>query len=163
MMLLERLKQNSAIRRQFGVHGRILLRFNDGKQAYIYTLESPWDFNQDEPNGIVGLSCIKDGSYQIQIEESPVHKIKLPFLVNPSNGVQFKQKVNATDRCGHAFCHIIDKDIYSIYGRYILIGADTKYNNQGFYEPVDGYKAYSLLMKYLEESGDKEAKISWLN
>lgn len=162
-MLLERLKQNSAIRRQFGVHGRIRLRFKDGKEAFIYTLESPWDYNHDEPNGIVGLSCIKDGVYQLSIEESPVHKIKLPFLVNPQNGVQLRQKNAATDRCGHAFCHIVDRDIYSIYGRYILIGADTRYNSQGFYEPIEGYKAYTLLMKYLEETGDKEVKITWVN
>lgn len=162
-MLLERLKQNSAIRRQFGVHGRIKLVFKDKKEAYIYTLESPWDYNEDEPNGIVGLSCIKEGVYQLSIEDSPVHKLKLPFLINPKTGVQLRQKSEATDRTGHAFCHIIDGDIYSIYGRYILIGADVRYNNQGFYEPIDGYKAYNLLMKYLEESGDREVKITWIN
>ena len=101
-MLLERMKQNSSIRREFGVHGKITLKFRDGPSKTIFTLESPWDFNQDEKNGIVGLSCINEGGYQIHLEESPLYNIKLPFLVNPSLNVQLRTKVNAIDRCGHA-------------------------------------------------------------
>lgn len=161
-MLLERQKQNIRIRREFGVHGRIILNFKDGTQRTIYTLESPWDFNKDEPNGINGLSCINEGSYKIVLEDSPVHNTKLPFLVGENLGVQLKAKVNATDRTGHALCHINDIDCYHIYGRYILIGSKTQYHNKGLFEPIEGGIAYKWLMQYLEESGDKELVIKWI-
>lgn len=161
-MLLERQKQNPKIKREFGVHGRITLRFKDGSVRHLYTLESPWDFNKDEKNGIVGLTCINEGSYRIVIENSPIHNVPLPFLVNESLNVQLKAKTNAIDRTGHALCHINDIDCYNIYGRYILIGSETKYHNKGLFEPVEGGTAYRLLMKYLEESGDTELVIKWI-
>lgn len=161
-MLLERMKQNSSIRREFGVHGKITLKFKDGSSKTIFTLESPWDFNQDEKNGIVGLSCVNEGSYQIHLEESPLYNIKLPFLVNPSLNVQLRTKVNAIDRCGHALCHINDIDCFSIYGRYILIGSQLRWRSSGFYEPVEGQIAYQNLMSYLEESGDRELVVKWI-
>lgn len=161
-MILERLKQNSSIKRKFGVHGRIKLKLKDGSEKMIYTLESPWDFNEDEKNGIVGLSCVNEGSYDIIIEESPVMGIKVPFIVNPSLNVQLRQKDNAIDRTGHALVPKNDIDVFHIYGRYIIIGSDILRHNEGFYEPTDGTIALSYLMEHIKESGDNKLVIKWL-
>lgn len=160
-MILERLKQNHAIAREYGVHGRIKLNLS-GKDVYIYTLESPWDYNNDSPNGITGLSCIKEGSYTISIEKSPVNGKRYPFIFNESLGVCLRARVKSTDRTGHCFLPVAADGIDKIYGRFILIGASTKFDSRGFYEPIDGFEALGYLLKYIEESGDNTLKITWI-
>ena len=67
-MELVRIKQGiRGIDRKFGVHGRALIKSDKFGERMIYTLESPWNYNKDEENGIAGLSCIAQGSYNLAV------------------------------------------------------------------------------------------------
>ena len=161
-MILERLRQNPGIKREHGVHGRILLQ-TEKDSTYIYTLESPWDFNKDEPNGIVGISCINEGDYKISIEKSPIDNLEYPFIYNPKLNVQLRNKEKAIDRTGHAFVHKTDAGLDKIYGRYILIGAHIRYDPTQRYEPINGGLAMRFLLDYIKETKDTNLTIKWVD
>ena len=162
-MHLQRFKQGHInIRRKYGVHGRMVLNHESiGGEKTIYTLESPWNSNKDEPNGILGLSCIAAGNYNIYVEQSPVNNRYYPFLVNESKGVCLKSKVNAHEKTGHAFVDFESADPLETYGRYILCGTSYRFDPKGYYAPEYAEDAVSTIIKYIEATGDKSLTISW--
>ena len=162
-MHLQRFKQGHMnIRRKYGVHGRMVLNHEKiGGEKVIYTLESPWNPNKDEPNGILGLSCVAPGNYNLSIEQSPVNKRYYPFLVNESKNVCLKSKVKAHDKTGHAFVDYESFNPLEIYGRFILCGTSYRFDPKGYYAPVYGEEAVSIIKAYIEATGDKSLTISW--
>lgn len=164
-MNLDRFKQGyKGIHRKFGVHGRMILDHKSiGGKVVIYTLESMWDKNNDEPNGIVGRSCVSQGSYTVHVEKSPLNNREYPFLVNESLGVCLRTKLKSTDRTGYCF---YDEDINNpidIYGRFILCGTSYQWKNAGFYMPTNKEEAVSIINKYVKETGDNNVRVRWIN
>lgn len=163
-MLLERFKQGyMGIKRKYGVHGVVRLDHPSVGSKTIYTLESPWNTNKDEPNGILGLSCVAPGAYQLSVEKSPVNSKEYPFLINPSLNVCLRAKVKSFDKTGHCFVDHENFNPEEIYGRFILCGTSYKYNSKGYYSPIESDSAVAILNKYIRESGDNQLSIRWRN
>ena len=163
-MELVRIKQGiRGIDRKFGVHGRALIKSDKFGERMIYTLESPWNYNKDEENGIVGLSCIAQGSYNLTVEKSPIDGKEYPFVFNEKFNVCLKAKVNVIDRTGYCFYPGDGMDPMNIYGRHILCGTKLEYRSQGYYLPTFGNDAISLINAHIKESGDKKITIKWID
>lgn len=162
-MHLQRMKQGYInVRRKFGVHGRILLDHESIQgQKTIYTLESPWNFNKDEPNGILGVSCVPSATYTLSIEQSPLNHKYYPFLVNEKMGICLRAKNNAKDKTGHAFVDFDNMDPREIFGRFILCGLGYRYDSKGYFIPTQTEEAVNILNTYIRESGDTSLTISW--
>lgn len=162
-MHLKRYKQGYMnIRRKFGVHGRINLKHDSiGGEKIIYTLESPWNTNKDEKNGILGISCVAEGTYNLVLEKSPVNQRTYPFLVNESLGVCLKAKNNAFDKTGHCFVDFDGYNPQEVYGRFILCGTSYRFDPKGYYAPIYSGDAVRVLNTYIKETGDNSLTISW--
>lgn len=162
-MELKRFKQGyNGVRRKYGVAG--IITINDksiGGKRHIYTLESPWNDSKDEPNGILGISCVNEGTYSISIERSPVDGKEYPFIFNESLNVCLKSKVKATDKTGHCFVGYDGYSPLNIYGRFILCGTDVLYNPSGYFQPTNSEQALAILLTYIKNSGDNSLTIRW--
>lgn len=155
MLEIKRTAPNPKFPRYLGTVGQISL----DKDSFLYTLESPWNPTKTNPNGIVGVSCIPAGEYQLTIEKSPLNDAYYIFLVNPSLGVDLKTISKANNRAGH--CFMPGGRNSDNYGRFILIGTSI---NQSSMETVSldgGQEAHDRLMKYMKANNITSAKIGW--
>lgn len=60
--------------------------FIEGRQAPFFTLEQPWVASKEFPSGLIGRSCVPEGSYDLKpFRRSNGHKVWC--LINPALGV----------------------------------------------------------------------------
>lgn len=155
---LTRIKPNTYTSRRFGILGVMEL----DSDTTIYTNEWPWCPSEAFPEGMPGASCIKDGTYDISIEYSPILNMRIPFIHNSSLKVDLNGASSNKHRAGHAFVpHSSDYNITNNYGRFISVGLKPGLSTMSLDMITSGQEGFLLLNTFIQANNISKLEIKW--